>query len=220
MGNLQKARLLSVQVGKPQIYTDDGKEWISAIVKKAVEGPVFLGKLNLEGDGQADRKHHGGPDKAVLAYAASHYERWRRHPDLPGIGPGGFGENFTVSEQDEDKVCIGDIYQVGEAWIQVSQPRLPCWKLDRRWGVKGLAGRVRDDGYSGWYLRVLEEGRVAAGQAVQLVERPDPRWTVRKVNDILHKRDRDPGMIRELVAFPPLAESLRRILAARLERTS
>ncbi len=94
-----------------------------------------------------DRKHHGGPDKAVLAYAASHYERWRRHPDLPGIGPGGFGENFTMSQQDEDKVCIGDIYQVGEAWIQVSQPRLPCWKLDRRWGVKGLARRVGDAGY-------------------------------------------------------------------------
>ncbi|EGK11400.1 MOSC domain protein [Desmospora sp. 8437] len=214
---MQKARLLSVQVGKLQVYRTDGKEWISAIAKQAVEGSVFLGKFNLEGDGQADRKHHGGPDKAVLAYAASHYEVWRRQPDLPGIGPGGFGENLTLSDQDEEKVCIGDIYQVGEARIQVSQPRLPCWKLDRRWGVEGLARRVGDYGYSGWYLRVLEEGRVAAGQAVELVERSDPRWTVRKVNDILHKRDRDPGTIRELAAFPPLAESVRRILSNRLE---
>ncbi|MFD1427439.1 MOSC domain-containing protein YiiM [Kroppenstedtia sanguinis] len=154
----------------------------------------------------------------MLAYAASHYEMWRRQPDLPGIGPGGFGENFTISHQDEDRVCIGDIYQVGEARIQVSQPRIPCWKLDRRWGVKGLAKRVGDSGTSGWYLRVLKEGRVAAGQTMERVECSDSRWTVRQVNEILHKRDSDPGRIRELATFLTLAESVRRILSDRLER--
>lgn len=213
-----QGRLLSIQVGKPKVYTAGGKEWVSAIAKEEVEGPIHLGRLNLEGDGQADLKHHGGPDKAVLAYAADHYEMWREQPDLSGMGPGGFGENLTVAEMEEGTVCIGDVYRIGEARIQVSQPRLPCWKLDRRWGVEGLAARVRENGCSGWYLRVLEEGRIAVGQAVVLVERPDPRWTVKAVNEILNKRNRDPESIRELADFPPLAESMREILLSRLER--
>lgn len=218
MKEVTQGRLLSVQVGKPKVYTSGRKEWTSGIAKEEVEGPVRLGRLNLEGDGQADLKHHGGPDKAILAYAADHYQMWREQLDLPGMGPGGFGENLTVAEMDEGTVCIGDVYRIGEVQIQVSQPRLPCWKLDRHWGVEGLAARVLENGCSGWYLRVLEEGRIAAGQTVELVERPDPRWTVQAVNDILNKRNRDPESIRELAAFPPLAESMRKILTSRLER--
>ncbi|PTX53695.1 MOSC domain-containing protein YiiM [Melghirimyces profundicolus] len=202
-----QGRLVSLQVGTPRTYPSDGSSrgsWTNGIAKQAVEGPVRLGRTNLDGDGQADLQHHGGPDKAVLAYALRHYEAWRRDPDLKELGPGAFGENFTVDGLDEETVCIGDRFRVGDALVQVAQARLPCWKLDRRWGVDGLAERVKRNGKSGWYLRVIQEGTVEKRDTLELIDRPAPRWTIRAVNDILHRRNRDPEAIREC-GLPPAA---------------
>ncbi|MGH2369464.1 MAG: MOSC domain-containing protein, partial [Chloroflexota bacterium] len=162
-------RLLSIQVGQPQTLGAEGarnpmdRRWTSGIFKQPVAGPVRLGWTNLELDAQADLSVHGGPDKAVCVYAADHYAYWRtnlRRADLPY---GAFGENFTVAGMDETEVCIGDVFAVGQAQVQVSQPRQPCWKLARRWRVRDLAARVERMGYTGWYFRVLAEGIVAAG---------------------------------------------------------
>ena len=163
------AMILSIQVGLPQILgsplADDPAErtWRSAILKLPVPGSVLVGRTNLEGDGQADLRLHGGEDKAVYAYPAEHYPLWQAELDLAELPYGGFGENLTVSGLLEFEVCIGDVYQAGEVQLQVTQPRGPCWKLARRWGIPDLAVRFTQTGRTGFYLRVLQEGLLAAG---------------------------------------------------------
>src|ERR1700722_16927674 len=129
------AMLTSVQVGMPRNYgfedaadTHD-KPWTTGFFKAPVDGPIFVGTTNLAGDGQADLKNHGGVDKAVLAYSADHYPRWRDELRLPGMPFGAFGENLTIAGLKEELVCIRDIFRVGTVTFEVSQPRQPCWKL-------------------------------------------------------------------------------------------
>lgn len=218
---MTQATIATLLVGKPQTFGTEGaadplnRPWTSGIVKRPARGPVWLSKTNLHGDGQADLRHHGGPDKAVLVYAACHYTAWERELQLPNFGHGGFGENFTVTHMTEEDVCIGDTYRVGEAVVQVSQPRQPCWKLARRWHVKDLALRTQKTGRTGWYLRVLEEGNVAAGASITLLERPYPEWTVAYCNEIMHERRKDSELAGKLAACPLLAASWVKTLSKR-----
>ncbi|HEX6989313.1 MAG TPA: MOSC domain-containing protein [Bacillota bacterium] len=209
--------MLSIQVGRPRDHPDNGagRPWRSAIVKRRVEGPVWLGRVNLAGDAQADLKNHGGPDKAVLAYAHASYAYWAEAHGLAGLEPGAFGENFTVAGQSEADVCIGDIYDIGGARVQVSQPRIPCWKLALHLGVPDMVRRVSASGLGGWYLRVLREGWVKAGQAICLVDRPCPRWNIAAANDVVHGRA-GRAELAELVNCRWLSASLRQQLAERL----
>ena len=174
--------LVSVQVGLPRelpAKTPGARPWRSAIVKAPVAGPVWLGRLGLAGDEQADRRYHGGPEQAVLAYAAAHYPLWNAELAPRGLTPGAVGENLTVEGQDETSVCLDDVYAIGEALVQVSCPRPPCRKVSRRWDVHDLAARLTRTGRTGWYLRVLREGEGAAGRAVGRVARAQPDLTVR-----------------------------------------
>jgi len=200
-----KGRLVSVQVGQPLFLGPDvgleeplNHRWHSAFFKEPVAGPVRLGRTNLDGDRQADPRVHGGPDMAVLAYSAEHYPLWREELGIAQIGPGGFAENFTISGQDELTVSIGDVYRVGGALVQVSQPRGPCYKISYRWKRPDLLGRCESNGRHGWYLRVLEEGPVEAGDAVDLLERPNPGWTVRRAADAYRARRKDRVTAAEL----------------------
>jgi MOSC domain-containing protein YiiM len=183
----RKPVLVSIQVGMPREHGVAGAEhphdrlWTSAIFKSPVEGAVWLGRLNLVGDGQVDLESHGGRDKAVLGYAADHYPRWRDELGMPDLPYGAFGENFTMSGLDEEEICIGDTWAVGEAQVQISQPRLPCWKLARRWRLRDLPARVLRATRGGWYFRVLEEGHVERAQTMHLVERPFPDLSVARV---------------------------------------
>jgi len=186
-------RLRSIQVGMPRAGRTDEEEprpWTTGIYKASVAGPIPLGRINLRGDGQADLVHHGGPDKAVCAYSADHWPYWRRVLSTETLTGGGFGENFTLEGLTEADLCIGDMVAVGSTLIQVSQPRQPCWKLARRWQILDLALQVEQTGFTGWYFRVLEEGRVEAGQILRLVERPCPEWTIAAANRVMH-HDRD-----------------------------
>lgn len=185
------AKLVSVQAGLPRACLgnrsgDTAKPWTTGIIKSHVDGPVWLGLLNLQGDGQADLVHHGGTNKAVCAYSADHFPFWRRELGGVDVQGGAFGENFTISGLTERDVCIGDVWQVGEARLQVSQPRQPCWKLTRRWNIKDLALRVQQSGCTGWYFRVLKEGFVAGGSPMALVERMYPEWTIERANHVMH----------------------------------
>jgi MOSC domain-containing protein YiiM len=125
--------LRSIQVSLPRSFGAEGatdpldRPWVSGFDKQPVAGPVRLGATNLDGDGQADLVYHGGPDKAVLAYSADHYDDWRRELAMPALRFGAFGENFTIAGQSEAEVCVGDVWQVGAVTLQVSQPRQPCW---------------------------------------------------------------------------------------------
>lgn len=216
------ARLVSVHVGLPRELGAEGaphpmdRPWSTGIFKTPVGGPVWLGRTNLAGDGQADLEHHGGPDKAVCVYPARHYPYWRLDLGIPDLPYAAFGENFTVSFLAEPDVCIGDIYQVGTTRVQVSQPRQPCWKLARRWRVADLAARVQETGYTGWYFRVREEGWVEAGQPLALLERPHPEWTIARANEVMHQARHDRENARRLAACPALSASWRETLGLRV----
>ena len=215
--------LLSIQVGMPRENgMDDAADpmdqpWYSGIYKTPVRGPVRVGRLNLAGDGQADLNAHGGPDRPILAYCAEHYNRWREELAVADAPYGAFGENFTISGLSETEVCIGDHYAVGPVRLEVSQPRQPCWKLARRWRNKELPALVVRHDRGGWYLRVLEEGIVEAGIAVELLERPFPRWTIVRANHLMHHGKDDPQACRELAAFAALSSDWRRYLTKRAD---
>ncbi|MCZ7571417.1 MAG: MOSC domain-containing protein [Ardenticatenaceae bacterium] len=218
--------LLSIQVGRPrQLGAGDStdaeeRSWSSGIFKEPVAGAVWLGRINLAGDDQADRKHHGGPDKAVLAYAAEHYSSWRQELSQLELPYGAFGENFTIDGLTETEVCLGDVYAIGAAQVQVSQPRQPCWKLARRWGIKDLTAQVEETGRTGWYLRVLVEGYVQSGAPVELLERPHPEWTIARAAHVMrHLRD-DREAAAELAACALLSSTWRGTIIARLELIS
>ncbi|MFN8374449.1 MAG: MOSC domain-containing protein [Anaerolineae bacterium] len=190
---MTQAALVSIQVGMPQqrmSVSAAGKAmlWSTGIYKSPVEGRVFLGFLNLEGDGQADLSVHGGRNKAVMVYSADHYPLWRAElPDVDFSGYGAFGENFTVSGMTEDNVCLGDIYQIGDAIVQVTQPRQPCWKLAQRLQTRTIGALVIKSGRSGWYLGVMQEGYVEAGQTFTLLERSYPDWTITYANAEMYR---------------------------------
>lgn len=217
------ATLVSIQVGLPRSLGQEvglpqalKRPWVSAIFKEPVAGPVMLRSTNLDGDRQGDPRIHGGTEMAVLCYSADHYPEWRARLGIDEMGPGGFGENFTISGQDELSVCIGDVYEVAEARVQVSQPRGPCYKISYRWRRPDLLGMVEATGRHGWYLRVLQEGMVHPGLAVNLLERPNPGWTVRRAEDVFRRRKEEHLPAQELAGLTGLATDLAgRILSGR-----
>lgn len=217
------AVLLSIQVGMPREHGVDGapdpmdQRWYSGFYKAPVAGPVRVGRINLAGDGQADLKAHGGPDRPILAYCAQHYDRWREELGVADAPFGSFGENFTISGPDETDVCIGDRYAVGPARLEVSQPRQPCWKLARRWRNSELPALVTRHNRGGWYLRELEEGTVEAGMTVERLDRPFPQWTIVRANHLLHHGKDDPQACRDLASCPALSTDWRRYMMKRAE---
>ena len=207
--------LLSVQVGRPHARSHPDGQWLSSIYKQAVDTPVALDFLNLQGDEQADLTVHGGPDKAVCTYSADHFAFWQATLGRPELGPGAFGENFTVSGLDETTICLGDVFAIGTVLVEVSQPRSPCWKLGRKWDRLDLPKLVLRAGKTGWYFRVRQPGVVAAGQDIRLVDRPYPSWTIAEVNRVAYAKKTDDIRVarRELASCPALAESWRVDLA-------
>ena len=191
------------------------KPWSTGFYKEAVESSLWLGYEGLRGDQQADRRHHGGPEKAVCVYAVEHYPFWQKTLALETLPWGAFGENFSTSGLLESDVCIGDVFAVGDARVQISQPRQPCWKLARRWQVKDLTAQVERTGYTGFYFRVLQHGSVQAGMGLSLLERPFPQWSVALANEIMHHRRGDAAAARALAECPALSSSWKDSLWAR-----
>jgi MOSC domain-containing protein YiiM len=185
----------------------------SAIGKAPVSGRVRIGPLGLEGDEQADRRYHGGRDKALHHYPADHYAYWRgeigMHPLLDA--PGAFGENLVVSGMIESEACLGDRYRLGSATIELSHGRQPCWKQGHRFGEPWVTARIVKTRKSGWYYRVIEPGAAEAGDAFTLLDRPLPEWTVDRIFGLLIAGDhkRDPAAVRALAAMPVLADAWR-----------
>jgi MOSC domain-containing protein YiiM len=180
--NTVAASVVSVQVGQIAALGRDGVP--SAFIKRPVTGAVMVDKLGLVGDQQADLRVHGGADKAVYCYPIEHYARWREM--LRGkedrLVPGGFGENLTTQGLDEGQVCVGDIFQIGRARVQVTQPRQPCFKLALRFEDPQMIKAMVRNGFSGWYLRVLEPGSLEAGASIELLDRPNPTWSISRLN--------------------------------------
>lgn len=218
-------KLISIQVSPPKTiespnFSGGMKTWTTGIFKDPVQGPVWMSKTNLAGDGQADLVNHGGEDKAVNAYALEHYPYWRVQLNLPLSQHGAFGENFTTEGLLETEVCIGDTYALGETIVQISQPRQPCWKLALKWQVKDLALQVERNGKTGWYFRVIKEGSVCAGDEFKLIERSFPHWTIEAANQVMHHRENDLAAAAELAAIPLLSKSWQESLKSRVAAAS
>lgn len=218
------AVLQSMQVGTPRGYGQEGardemsRPWETSFFRTPDAQPRWLYTTHLDGNEQADTKNHGTPGQAVLLYAGEHYPTWRAELGRQEVGPGGFGENFTLDGLNEQTACIGDIYALGEARIQVTGPRYPCWKIARRWNIAGLTERVAESGRTGWYCRVLQEGMIKPGIPILLSERPYPAWSIALVNNFGHGRNHDVKTARELAACPLLAELWQKLVVWRAQR--
>ncbi|EJY55563.1 hypothetical protein URH17368_1755 [Alicyclobacillus hesperidum URH17-3-68] len=219
--HVSSPRVLSIQVGVPKRYeggsTSTEKAWYSAFDKQPVSDKRYVQITHIDGDAQADRKNHGGPDKAVLCYAADHYWTWQQELGVK-LPHGGFGENLTIDGMDETNVCIGDVVAIGEAKFQVSQMRGPCWKISARWGIPDLLDKVKATGRTGWYLRVLKEGYIESGQPINLLERIHPNWTIERVNHVCEGRLNDAQAIQDLLAVNELSAAAKKVVELRLRR--
>jgi MOSC domain-containing protein YiiM len=206
-----------VLIGTPKPFGDGGE--MSAIAKIPADRPLMLGFEGLEGNQVADPIHHGGRDKAVHLYPIEHYPFWQnKYPDIDVLErPGAFGENFSCAGLTEDLLCLGDIFRVGEALIECSHARQPCWKLNHRFGRSDALKAVVRTGKSGSYFRVLEEGRVTAGDELVQQEQPLPDWPLDRLFGLIvggQHKDRA-GDLKALSLNPVLAEAWR-IRAAQL----
>lgn len=215
--SLPSIRLDALLTGRVQPFTRPGSR--SAIDKQPQQGLLAVNPLGLGGDEQGDLRVHGGVEKAIHHYPYEHYAAWAAelgaHPLL--MQPGAFGENFSSSGWAEHDVCLGDRIRVGTALLEVSQGRMPCWKLSDRFGVAELALRVQQTGRTGWYYRVLEEGVVSAGDSLQLVERQFGDWSLTRLSAVLFDKRVESELLRECLALP-LVPSWRRTLERRLEK--
>lgn len=214
--------LIAISVGRVERLGIHGaadrfdEAWTSGIFKAPIEGPARVIADHLDGDEQADLNNHGGPDKAICAYAANHYDGWRSTFGQSGLAYGAFGENFTIEGLIERDVCIGDIWSVGEVHVQVSQPRQPCWKLARKWRIDDLVDQVITRGQTGWYFRVLREGTVTRGDALTLIARSHPQWTIDAANAVMHHRRGGAGAAEVLAGLDTLSTSWKRSLLKRV----
>ncbi len=210
-------RVVSLNIGQPTTMVMDGMKFTTGIHKQPVDSPLWLTKTNFLGDGQADLVHHGGPDKAVCVYPSEHFLVWERMYHRP-FTAGAFGENLTLSGLTEENVCIGDVFEVGTAIVQVSQPRQPCFKLAKRHGLKDLPLKVQETGYTGFYFRVLQEGFVKQGDVLTLVERSETPLSIQYVNQIKYWEKTNVAAIRDIITETALSDDWRHSFIKRLEK--
>src|SRR5207245_1059948 len=208
--------LVSVNVGLPREVDWHGRRVRTSIWKAPRPGRVRVERLDREGDRQADLSVHGGPDKAVYAYPSEHYAYWRK--DLPGtdLPWGAFGENLTTAGLLESEVRIGDRLRVGSADFVVTQPRMPCYKLAVRFGRDDMVKRFLASGRSGFYLAVLREGEVGAGDPIEFTARDEHGVTVADIAALYTDDADNQGLLRRAVQLPALPDSWREYLRKRL----
>lgn len=195
-----------------------GSNHQSGIDKAPRHGPLILGAEGFAGDEQADRRVHGGVEKALHHYARDHYAAWVEEiGDNPRLeAPGAFGENLSGYGVTEDSIAVGDIFRLGEALVQVSQGRQPCWKLNRRFDIPDMSRRVQTSGRTGWYYRVLQPGRVAPGDRLELIDRLAPDWTIRRLWRVMYIDRMNLTDLEKMSRLEVLAEGWRRHAARRV----
>jgi MOSC domain-containing protein YiiM len=216
------ASVVSVNVGLPRVVEWKGESVSTAIYKHPVSGRVVVRRLDLDGDRQADLTVHGGPDKAIYAYPVEHYAAWRTELPDADLAVPAFGENLTTSGLLEETVQIGDRYRVGTAELMATQPRTPCYKLGIRFGRPDMVRRFHQSGRSGFYFAVLNEGDVAAGDAITLLQRATHSLSVADINRIYAHRGRatgeDTDLMRRASELQALPDGWRAYFQARLAR--
>src|SRR4051794_23919435 len=198
--------LLSLNVGTPRDVEWDGRVVRTAIWKEPVDGRRIIRRLNIDGDRQGDVQGHGGPNRAVFVYQIQSYRYWERVLDRDDFVEGQFGENFTVDGLADDEVCIGDRYKIGKAVLEVSQPRVTCYRVGMRLSEPRMPALLVAHHRPGFYLRVLQEGEVGAGDEIELLERGPEAMTVAAIDRLLYLPDRDRHDVARALRIPALSE--------------
>lgn len=203
-------RILSLQVGRPESFAMDGGErFETSIFKKPVAGPIWARSNALEGDQPADKQWHGGKFKAVYSYAAEHYVFWMRELKRKDLPFGMFGENLTTAGLDESTVAVGDRYRVGEALLEAVTPRIPCETLGFRFKDPGIVKKFIKAGRMGVYYKIVEEGKLGKGDAIQLEKKRKDTPRLSELASLYAARDPDPKRLRELLQLPELPPDFR-----------
>lgn len=209
--------LLSINVGTPQIYDWLGQSVTTSIFKSPVEGEAQVLRENIVGDAQSDLTVHGGVDKAVYLYPHEHYAYWQEH-GFRDLTPGNFGENLSTEGLLEGDIHIGDELEIGSARFAVTQPRMPCYKLQVRFNAPGMTKLFYQSRRFGWYVKVLREGKILAGQRIEIVHRDENAVTVADLI-ALHTGDKhDPDVLNRLLRVKALAAVWREDLQQRFAR--
>lgn len=212
--------LLSINVSGIKTVDDRGKEVTTGIFKQPVNGPVAVDALNLAGDDQADRRNHGGEHKAVYAFGQQHLPHWSTELDRNDLGPGFFGENLSIDHLDENSLRIGDHLLIGECLFQITQPRVPCFKLGLKAGVPGLTRNFMMYGLTGVYLRVITPGNITAGESISHEPDDTSRFTTAELFKAQHDRDADAHwrieVIEDTLQNPALSDEWRTLITKRL----
>ncbi|GLY09667.1 sulfurase [Bacillus badius] len=209
--------LKNFSIGLPQKMTyGDGQEMETGICKQPV-AEAFLTKEGFKGDGVADLRYHGGPDRAVCVYPHEHYLFWEEEFSRP-LPASAFGENLTVTNMLEKDVCIGDIFQLGEAIIQVTQGRIPCSTINKRTDNPVLLKRIVQTGFTGYLCRVLEEGAVRSDSHIRLLESHPKQVSILEGNDLYFHRPKEIEGIQRLLAVEELADEWKKLMKERLQK--
>ena len=213
-------KVLSVNVCKPQVVEIDGKTVSTAIFKQPVDASVTLRALDFDGDAQADLNVHGGPHRAAYAYPSENYDYWKEKLGRDDLTYGKFGENLTLEGMTEDTVHIGDEFRIGGALVVVTQPRVPCFKLAHTMGLPSFPKQFLASGRVGFYLRVLEEGLVGAGDSVELTKSDPEALTVREVCHLLYFDPKNLEDARKALRIPALSPGWRGSFEDRLAKAA
>lgn len=210
------AKVVSLNIGQPKTVMLDGTEMTTAIYKSPVDSPLLLTKTNIVGDGQADLVNHGGFDQAVCVYCSEHFLFWEHLYQRP-FEPGAFGENITLFGRTEEEICIGDVFQIGTAIVQVSQPRQPCFKLAKRHGIKDLPLKIQQTGYTGFYLRTIKEGMIQRGDELHLLDRSKNPLSIQYINKAKYGKQTNVEALQEIIEEPALSEAWRNTFLKKLQ---
>ena len=208
--------IASINIGIPREVTyAKGRKIKTSLKRTPVKEKVFLDLMGFEGDQVADPVDHGGRDKAVCGYPANHYSIWKEELSR-NMPPASFGENLTIEGLTEDRIHIGDIFRIGEAEVQCTQPRQPCHKLTKIFRFPKLASRIQTLGYCGYYFRVLKQGWLQAGMTVERIHSDKEKISVRDAHYLMYRDKENYEAIEKLMAHPALSESWKYSFSKRL----
>lgn len=214
------AEVVITQLRAGSLTTLADTDILTGIHKQKVDS-AYLTLSGLSNDQQGDKRHHGGPEKALHHFASDHYTRLRRELPEPAAGhcqPGAFGENLVTEGFTETDVCAADIFTLGDAILQVSQPRQPCWRLNLRFGIPDMSQRLQNTLRTGWYYRVLRPGVINRQDKLTLTHRQHPDWPLSRVLEVLYQSPLDRASLLEMAELDDLSPNLKTLVGNRLDR--